>query len=88
MKESETALVARSLSFVFLSRVTLALLDLLLHCLLASCVRRGRIPVGTNQSAHGAVKSMPVVPAELRVGTLEGGVTVSLGLLDTIFATR
>jgi hypothetical protein len=36
------------------------------------------------QSAHGAVKSMPVVPAELGVGALERRVTVSLRLLDTV----
>ena len=39
--------------------------------------------VWTHQSAHGSVKSMPVVPPELGVGALERGVTVSLGLLDT-----
>ena len=39
--------------------------------------------VGTHQSAHGAVKSMPVVPSELGVGALERGVTVRLGLFDT-----
>jgi len=40
--------------------------------------------VGTHQGAHGAVQSMPVVPPELGVGTLERGVTVSLRLLDTV----
>lgn len=39
---------------------------------------------GAHQGAHGAVQSMPVVPSELGVGTLERGVTVSLGLLDTV----
>jgi hypothetical protein len=39
--------------------------------------------VGTHQSAHGAVKRMPVVPPELGVGSLERGVTVGLRLLDT-----
>jgi len=39
---------------------------------------------GTHQSAHGAVQSMPVVPPELGVGTLERGVTVGLRLLDTV----
>ena len=39
---------------------------------------------GTHQSAHGAVKSMPVVPPELGVGSLERGVTVGLRLLDTV----
>jgi hypothetical protein len=39
--------------------------------------------VCTHQSAHGAVKSMPVVPPELGVGALERGVTVGLRLLDT-----
>jgi hypothetical protein len=41
--------------------------------------------VGTHQSTLGAVKSMPVVPPELGVGSLERGVTVGLGLLDTVF---
>lgn len=30
------------------------------------------------------MKSMPVVPPELGVGSLERGVTVGLGLLDTV----
>lgn len=38
------------------------------------------------QSLHVAVKSMPVVAAELGVGTLERRVSCGLGLLDTIEA--
>lgn len=40
--------------------------------------------VATHQSAHGAVKRMPVVPPELGVGSLERRVTVGLRLLDTV----
>lgn len=36
------------------------------------------------QSLHGAVESMSVVSAELGVGALQGGVTRSLGLLDSV----
>jgi hypothetical protein len=36
------------------------------------------------QSLHVAVKSMSVVSSELGVGTLERGVTGSLGLLDSV----
>lgn len=36
------------------------------------------------KSLHGAVKSVPVVAAELRVGTLKGGVTEGLGLLEAV----
>jgi hypothetical protein len=36
------------------------------------------------QGLHVAVKSMSMVSSELGVGTLEGGVTRSLGLLDTV----
>lgn len=36
------------------------------------------------QSLHGAVKSMSVVSAELGVGSLEGRVSRSLGLLDAV----
>lgn len=39
---------------------------------------------GTNQGLHGSVKSMLVVASELWVGTLEGWVSASLWLLDTI----
>ena len=39
---------------------------------------------GTYKGLHGAVESMTVVAAELGVNTLEGGVTVGLGLLDTV----
>lgn len=68
-----------------LSRIALALLNLLLHWLLASRVYRDRIHVScTHQSTHGAVQSMPVVPPELGVGALERRVTVSLRLLDTV----
>lgn len=38
----------------------------------------------TYQSLGGTVKSVSVVAAELGVNTLEGGVTVGLGLLDTV----
>jgi len=38
----------------------------------------------TYKSPHGAVKSMSVVAAELRVGTLERRVSVGLWLLDTV----
>lgn len=37
----------------------------------------------TYQSLHGAVESMSVVASELGVGSLQGRVTVGLGLLDT-----
>lgn len=40
--------------------------------------------MSTYQSLHGTVKSVTVVAAELGVNTLEGGVTVSLRLLDTV----
>ena len=40
----------------------------------------------TYQSPHRAVKSMPVVPSELGVGSVERRVTVGLGLLDTILS--
>lgn len=36
------------------------------------------------QSLHGAVQNISVVAAELWVGSLEGRVTGSLGLLDTV----
>jgi hypothetical protein len=42
--------------------------------------------LGLLQGLHVAVQSMSVVSAELGVGTLEGGVTGSLGLLDAIAA--
>lgn len=38
----------------------------------------------THQSLHGTVLSVLVVAAELGVDTLERGVTVGLGLLDTV----
>lgn len=38
----------------------------------------------TYKGLHGAVLSVTVVAAELGVDTLEGRVTVGLGLLDTI----
>ena len=38
----------------------------------------------TYQGLHGAVQSVTVVAAELGVDTLQGGVTVGLGLLDTV----
>lgn len=42
--------------------------------------------VVTYQGLHGAVKSVLVVAAELRVGTLERRVSVGLGLVDTVCA--
>lgn len=39
---------------------------------------------GTYKGLHGAVESVTVVAAELGVNTVEGGVTVGLGLLDTV----
>jgi hypothetical protein len=52
---------------------------------LAECVRRGMEGiVGTHESLHGSVQSMPMVPPELGVGALEGRVTVRLRLLDTV----
>lgn len=42
----------------------------------------------TYQGLHGAVKSVTVVATELGVNTLEGGVTVGLGLLDTVQRNR
>lgn len=81
MKESKIAIVARMLP-LNLCRIALALLDLLLHyCQWVKGRQRGLM---THQSAHGAVKSMSVVPAELGVGALERRVTVRLGLLDTV----
>lgn len=38
----------------------------------------------TYQCLHGTVKSVSVVATELGVDTLEGRVTVGLGLLDTV----
>jgi hypothetical protein len=38
----------------------------------------------TYKGLHGAVESVTVVAAELGVNTLEGRVTVGLGLLDTV----
>lgn len=40
------------------------------------------------KSLGGAVESMSVVSPELGVGTLEGGVSGSLGLLDTAVLSR
>lgn len=45
--------------------------------------RAGGCSGSTHQSLSGSVKSMPVVPAELGVGSVEGRVTGSLRLLDT-----
>jgi hypothetical protein len=62
--------------------LALAILDLLLQRLSV----RHRVGGGswaTYQGSHGAVKSMSVVASELGVGTLEGRVSVGLGLLDT-----
>jgi hypothetical protein len=39
---------------------------------------------GTYKGLHGAVESVTVVAAELGVNTVEGRVTVGLGLLDTV----
>lgn len=44
----------------------------------------GMVRYSTHQSLHGTVQSVSVVAAELGVDTLERGVTVSLGLLDTV----
>lgn len=40
------------------------------------------------QSLHGAVESMSVVSSELGVGSLEGRVSGSLGLLDTAWGSK
>lgn len=40
--------------------------------------------VSTYKGLHGAVESVTVVATELGVDTVEGRVTVGLGLLDTI----
>ena len=48
--------------------------------MVASDVRAG----AAHQSPHGAVQGISVVSAELGVGTLQGGVTVGLGLLNTV----
>lgn len=77
-KPNPSPVIVRSLS-----RVTLSLLDLLLHCLSVSVVYPSRWREA-HQSAHGAVQSMPVVPSELGVGALERRVSVGLGLLDTV----
>jgi hypothetical protein len=76
----------RFLTFVMwlmrLCGLALAILDLLLQRLSV----RHRVGGGswaTYQGSHGAVKSMSVVASELGVGTLEGRVSVGLGLLDT-----
>lgn len=72
-----------------LDSLALALLSLLLYILLARCFR-ARTNVASfggcvsYQGLHVAVKSMSVVSSELGVGTLERGVTRSLGLLDTV----
>jgi hypothetical protein len=49
-----------------------------------SCFRLSSSKRSTYQSLHGAVKGVSVVAAELGVNTLEGRVTVSLRLLDTV----
>jgi len=79
----------RFLTFVMwwtcLCGLSLALLDLLLLWL---SVWRRMVDrsCATYQGSHGAVKSMSVVASELGVGALEGRVSVSLGLLDTVGA--
>jgi hypothetical protein len=40
--------------------------------------------IETHKSLHGAVQSMSVVPSELGIGAVERGVSVGLGLLDTV----
>lgn len=44
-----------------------------------------RIEIEAYQSLGGAVESMTMVAAELGVSALEGRVSGSLGLLDTVF---
>ena len=39
----------------------------------------------TYQRLHSTMESMSVVASELGVNALEGGITVRLGLLDTVF---
>lgn len=77
----------RFLTFVMwwtcLCGLSLALLDLLLLWL-SVWRRMGDGSCATYQGSHGAVKSMSVVASELGVGALEGRVSVSLGLLDTV----
>lgn len=51
------------------------------HCAKGAVCMKGS---STYQSLHGAVESMSVVASELGVGSLQGRVTVGLGLLDTI----
>lgn len=79
---------SRSHSFGHLCGFALALLDLLLQWVSANGVRgmprSGEERVGTHQGLHGAVKSVPVVAAELGVAAAEVGITVGLGLLDTV----
>lgn len=67
-----------------LCRIALALLDLLLHCLLAPISNPTVRRCDTHQSSHGAVKSVSMVPSELGVGSLERRVSVRLRLLDTV----
>lgn len=63
--------------------LALALLELLLFIKLVDCLGFFGLEQGESyQSLHGAVKSMSVVSAELGVGSLEGRVSRSLGLLD------
>jgi len=65
------------------SRITLSLLDLLLRLFVRKTVGWvGEGRTGTHQRPHRAVQSMPVVPSELRVGSLERGIPMCLGLLD------
>lgn len=71
-----------------LSRIPLALLNLLLQWVLASSVQARVGYVGTYKSPHGAVESMSVVAAELGVSTLERRVSVGLRLLDAVCAIR
>jgi hypothetical protein len=84
VSELKTALVDRKLSFVIYAASRLP--SLTSFCMgVSNRVRRSESRVeSTHQSTHGAVKSMPMVPPELGVGTLEGRVTVRLRLLNTI----
>jgi hypothetical protein len=49
------------------------------------CVRLPAQIESTYQCLRGTVQGVSVVATELGVDTLEGGVTVGLGLLDTVF---
>ena len=75
-----------------LGSLPLALLELLLHGLLAntgSYVLHQAVVSGfAYQSLRGAVERMPVVPAELGVGAVQRGVPLGLGLLDAVVVSR